>query len=47
MPQENYLNYILNIKKMFRKLFNDLHDTNNITKNDFEILYKIQTRNPI
>ena len=32
---ENYINYIVNVVKKFRKLFNNLYDNNKISKDEF------------
>ena len=34
-PPEDYMNYIVNVEKKFRKLFNNLHDNNKTNKDKF------------
>ena len=35
IPPEDYINYIVNAEKKFRKLFNNLYDNNKISKDEF------------
>ena len=34
IPPEDYINYIVNVEKKFRKLFNNLYDNNKISKDE-------------
>ena len=34
IPSEDYINYIVNVEKKIRKLFNNLCDNNNISKDE-------------
>ena len=35
ISQEDYINYIVNVEKKIRKLFNNLYDNNKISKDEF------------
>ena len=35
IPPGDYINYIVNVDKKFRKLFNNLHDSNKMVKDEF------------
>ena len=35
IPQDNYINYIVNAEKKIRKLFNNLYDNNKISEDEF------------
>ena len=35
IPPGDYINYIVNVEKKFRKLFNNLHDSNKMGKDKF------------
>ena len=35
IPPGDYINYIVNVDKKFRKLFNNLHDSNKMGKDEF------------
>ena len=40
IPPEDYINYIVNVEKKFRKLFNNLYDNNKISKDELLKVHK-------
>ena len=44
IPPEDYINYIVNIEKKFRKLFNNLYDNNKISKDEFLKIFPVGSR---
>ena len=44
IPLENYINYIVNVKKKIRKLFNYLYDNNKISKDEFLKISPVASR---
>ena len=44
IPPEDYINYIVNVEKKFRKLFNNLYDNNKISKDKLLKIFPVGSR---